>query len=102
MLLPVGPIYHGTPKHDEVVKVLHRYSRAGAENRQGESAIHPLAKDQGLSGPFSVTLRPVTQENWRAALRLGVRPDHMRFVAEYAPIAAIALAKAYLHRGGPT
>jgi diamine N-acetyltransferase len=44
----------------------------------------------------NISLAPVTQENWRAALRLAVHPDQQRFVAEYAPVAAIALAKAYL------
>src|SRR5258706_16479621 len=50
----------------------------------------------------NVSLAPVTQENWRAALRLAVRPDQQRFVAEYTPIAAVALAKAYLRLGDVT
>lgn len=49
-----------------------------------------------------LALREVTQENWRAALRLTVHPDQQRFVAEYAPIVAIALAKAYVRLGGAT
>lgn len=48
----------------------------------------------------AVSLREVTQENWRATLALGVHPDQQRFIAEYAPIAAIALAKAYIRPGG--
>jgi diamine N-acetyltransferase len=47
-----------------------------------------------------LTAREVTRENWRAALRLAVRPEQQRFIAEYAPIAAIALAKAYVRPGG--
>jgi diamine N-acetyltransferase len=47
-----------------------------------------------------VSLREVTQENWLATLALGVHPDQQRFVAGYAPIAAIALAKAYIRPGG--
>jgi diamine N-acetyltransferase len=47
-----------------------------------------------------VTLRAVTQENWLATLALGVEPDQQRFVANYSPIAAIALAKAYIRPGG--
>jgi diamine N-acetyltransferase len=43
-----------------------------------------------------LSLRAVTRENWRAALRLAVEPEQQRFIAEYAPIAAIALAKAYI------
>ncbi len=42
----------------------------------------------------------VTQENWREALRLTVYPEQQRFIAEYTPIVAIALAKAYLRLGG--
>jgi diamine N-acetyltransferase len=52
--------------------------------------------------PEAIELREVTQENWREALRLGVHPDQQRFVADYAPIVAIALAKAYLRLGGAT
>ena len=52
MLLPVGPIDHGTPKQDGVVTVLPLHSRIGARNRQSERAIHPLAQAEGLSGPF--------------------------------------------------
>ncbi len=41
-----------------------------------------------------LTMHEVTRENWREALRLSVRPEQQRFIADYAPIAAIALAKA--------
>jgi diamine N-acetyltransferase len=47
-----------------------------------------------------VTLRAVTQENWRKTLDLTVRLEQQRFTADYAPIAAIALAKAYIRPGG--
>lgn len=48
----------------------------------------------------TITLRPVTAENWRATLRLAVAPEQQRFVADSAPVAAIALAKAYIRPGG--
>lgn len=47
-----------------------------------------------------VTLREVTRKNLQAALQLGVRPEQQRFVSEYAPIVAVALAKAYVHSLG--
>ncbi len=47
-----------------------------------------------------IYLREVTRENWRETLQLAVRPEQQRFVADYAPIAAIALAKAYIRPGG--
>lgn len=46
-----------------------------------------------------LTMHEVTRENWREALRLSVRPEQQRFIADYAPIAAIALAKAYVRPG---
>jgi diamine N-acetyltransferase len=46
-----------------------------------------------------VEWREVTLENWQEALRLAVRPEQLRFIADYQPIAAIALAKAYLRPG---
>ncbi len=49
-----------------------------------------------------ITLREVTRENWRATLRLTVHPDQQRFIADYTPIAAIALAKAYIRPDGLT
>ena len=51
---------------------------------------------------MDVELREVTQANWQEAIRLAVYPDQQRFIAEYAPIVAIALAKAYLRLGGAT
>ncbi len=45
-------------------------------------------------------LREVTQENWRETLKLTVHPKQQRFVADYGPIAAISLAKAYIRPGG--
>lgn len=47
-----------------------------------------------------LSLREVTQENWRATLSLAVFPEQQRFIAAYVPIAAIALAKAYIRPGG--
>ncbi|MEO7000835.1 MAG: GNAT family protein [Ktedonobacterales bacterium] len=43
-----------------------------------------------------ITLRPITRENWRMTLALGVRPEQQRFVAGYQPIALLLLAKAYI------
>jgi diamine N-acetyltransferase len=47
-----------------------------------------------------VTVHEVTRANWRDALQLAVRPDQQRFVADYAPIAAILLSKAYVRALG--
>ena len=47
-----------------------------------------------------IHLRAVTDASWREALVLAVWPEQQRFVSEYAPIAAIALAKAYIRPGG--
>ena len=47
-----------------------------------------------------LTLCEVTRENWRATLDLAVPPEQQRFIADYVPIAAIALAKAYIRPGG--
>lgn len=47
-----------------------------------------------------LTMREVTRENWRATLRLAVHPEQQRFIADTVPIAAIALAKAYIRPGG--
>lgn len=50
----------------------------------------------------NITIREVTRDNWQEALRLAVHPEQQRFVADYTPIAAIALAKAYIRPGGLT
>ncbi|MBV8821305.1 MAG: N-acetyltransferase [Ktedonobacteraceae bacterium] len=47
-----------------------------------------------------LSLREVTRENWRTALHLAVHPEQQGFIADYVPIAAIALAKAYVRPGG--
>lgn len=47
-----------------------------------------------------ISIREVTGENWRETLTLSVRPEQQRFISDYAPIAAIALAKAYIRPGG--
>lgn len=49
-----------------------------------------------------ITMREVTRENWQDALRLAVHPAQQRFIADYVPIASIALAKAYIRPGGLT
>jgi diamine N-acetyltransferase len=47
-----------------------------------------------------LSLQEVTRENWRDTLDLTVFPEQQRFIADYVPIAAIALAKAYIRPGG--
>jgi diamine N-acetyltransferase len=47
-----------------------------------------------------LSIQEVTRENWRATLELSVYPEQQRFIADYVPIAAIALAKAYIRPGG--
>ena len=42
----------------------------------------------------------ITRENWRDTLTLSVHPNQQRFIADYEPIAAIVLAKAYIRPGG--
>ena len=46
-----------------------------------------------------ITIREVTRANWRTALGLSVAPEQQRFIAHYAPIAALGLAKAYVRPG---
>lgn len=50
----------------------------------------------------ALAIREVNRQNWRAALTLTVHPEQQRFVSGYTPIAAIALAKAYVRPGGLT
>ncbi len=47
-----------------------------------------------------ISIQEVTPENWRATLELAVFPEQQRFIADYTPIAAIALAKAYIRPAG--
>jgi diamine N-acetyltransferase len=47
-----------------------------------------------------LVLEEVTRDNWHDTLVLGVAPEQQRFVADSVPIAAIALAKAYIRPGG--
>ena len=47
-----------------------------------------------------LSLQEVTRENWRASLELAVLPEQQRFISNYVPISAIALAKAYIRPGG--
>ena len=48
----------------------------------------------------TLLLREVTHENWHETLKLAVHPEQQYFVADYVPIAAIVLAKAYIRPGG--
>lgn len=47
-----------------------------------------------------ISLQEVTAANWRATLNLHVHPEQQRFIADFTPIAAIVLAKAYIRPGG--
>ncbi len=49
---------------------------------------------------MTITLQPITGDTWRAALDLGVDAEQQRFVADYAPVALVGLAKAYVRPGG--
>ncbi|GCE30135.1 GCN5 family N-acetyltransferase [Dictyobacter alpinus] len=55
-----------------------------------------------MNTQIRLSLHEVTRDNWREALQLGVHPEQQHFVAEHVPIAAIALAKAYIQPGGRT
>jgi diamine N-acetyltransferase len=48
----------------------------------------------------TITLAQVNADNWRDALQLSVHPEQQRFVADYSPIVAIALAKAFIRPYG--
>ncbi len=48
----------------------------------------------------AIVPRPITRDNWRAALALRVTPAQLRFVADSQPVAAIALAKAFVRPDG--
>src|SRR5262245_39872200 len=55
------------------------------------------SESRALEGAMNqATIHQVTRANWRDALLLTVRPDQQRFIAGYAPIAAIILSKAYV------
>jgi diamine N-acetyltransferase len=47
-----------------------------------------------------ISLRLVTRSNWQDTLQLAVHPEQQQFVADYAPIALLGLAKAYVRPGG--
>ncbi|MBV9790066.1 MAG: GNAT family N-acetyltransferase, partial [Chloroflexi bacterium] len=47
-----------------------------------------------------IIFEPITENNWRATLELGVHPEQQDFVADFAPIATIILAKAFIRPGG--
>lgn len=44
----------------------------------------------------TISLVEVNTDNWQDTLQLSVHPEQQRFVAEYSPIAAFALAKAFI------
>jgi diamine N-acetyltransferase len=47
-----------------------------------------------------VTVRPVSTPNWEQALELGVLPDQLHYISDFAPPAAIGLIKAYIRPEG--
>src|SRR5436309_9461958 len=48
----------------------------------------------------AISLDEISEQSWRATLQLAVHPEQQRFIADYVPIAAIALAKAFIRPGG--
>ena len=48
MLFPVGPLDHGTPKHDGVGKVLQNSSHLCARTRHGRTPFIPWLKPRGF------------------------------------------------------
>ncbi len=48
----------------------------------------------------AIILKPIDESNWRQALTLSVLPSQQRFVSDHVPVAAIALAKAYIRPDG--
>lgn len=44
----------------------------------------------------ALSLTPIDQRNWRAALAVQVADDQLRFVAAHQPVALVILAKAFL------
>lgn len=48
----------------------------------------------------TITLAEVNSDNWEDALLLSVQPEQLPFVANYAPIVAFALAKAFVRPHG--
>ena len=48
----------------------------------------------------AIRFREVAEDNWRATLQLAVYPEQQRFIADYTPIAAIILAKAFIRPNG--
>ena len=48
----------------------------------------------------ALNLVEIDASNWRDALGVRVRPDQLRFVADYQPVALVSLAKSYVRPGG--
>ena len=49
--------------------------------------------------PPPLSLAPIDQRNWRAAVAVQVSPDQVRLVAGHQPVALVILAKAYVRQG---
>lgn len=47
-------------------------------------------------------LAEIDASNWRRALAVEVRPDQVRFVADYQPVALVILSKCYVRPDGQT
>jgi diamine N-acetyltransferase len=71
-----------------MIGLIRRHSAGTSQSRTLEGVMN------------QVTIHRVTRANWRDALVLTVRPDQQRFIAEYTPIAAIILSKAYVGAEG--
>ena len=48
----------------------------------------------------TVSLHPITRENWRDALNVVVADDDLRFVADHQPVALVILSKCYVRPSG--
>lgn len=47
-----------------------------------------------------ISIEQINASNWRESLLLSVLPEQMKFVADYAPIAMLGLAKTSVHDEG--
>lgn len=56
--------------------------------------------NRGPGGAAATVPRPIGRDNWRVALALRVAPAQLPFVADSQPVAAIALAKAFIRPDG--
>ena len=84
-----------------IVHIVRTLYRTLCREAQDEDIIELLNEFAAWRGHMEeISLQEVTRENWSSALRLAVHPEQQCFIADYVPIAAIALAKAYIRPGG--